>query len=171
MNCEEIRERFFEADTAAGNDVKTHLAGCTECARAWSAMQETMALLDEWKAPEASPFFDARLRARVAEVKAEEAAGAPGFLAWLRRPALGMPVWRPLGAGVLAVAVIFGVSMMNVPNTSGPGTPPPPKVASAPGTPVSDLQSLDNNQDAISHLELLDDLTAEENGARQADRL
>jgi hypothetical protein len=170
MNCEEIRERFFDApNNAPVDDVKAHLAGCSECARAWSGMQETMALLDEWQGPEPSPFFDTRLRARVAEVKAEEAARAPGFLAWLRRPALGMPVWRPLSAGVLAVAVIFGVSLMSVPDTSGPVTPP--KVVSAPGTPVSDLQSLENNQDAVSHLELLDDLTADENGAGQADRL
>jgi anti-sigma factor RsiW len=161
MNCEEIRERFF--DTPANPPdaaVQAHLAGCPECANAWSALHRTMSLLDEWKTPEPSPFFDSRLRAHLADIKAEEAGRQAGFFAWLRKPAFGMPMWRPLGAGALAVVMVFGAGLLNVRDDGQTVTTT--KVTSAPGTAVSDLQALENNEEAISHLELLDDLTAEE---------
>jgi anti-sigma factor RsiW len=155
MKCETIREQIFEATPSA--EVKAHLASCPECARVWKAMQSTMNLLDEWKQPEASPFFDAKLRARLQQVKAEEAAAAQGWFAFLRKPAFGMPVWRPLAAGVMVVvfAVGFGVMNSNVPQ---PNNAP---VISAQGVHVADdVQILVENENALSNLDLLDDLAA-----------
>src|SRR5262249_55137735 len=101
MNCNEIRELM--PDLAAGmgdgnREVNTHLEGCTDCAGKLKEFRATMTLLDEWQAPEPSPYFDTRLQARL---RGEQAHKAGGWWAWLRRPAL---------AGTMAVLLVGGVS-------------------------------------------------------------
>ncbi len=64
MKCNEIREVM--PDLAAGltavtPEVKAHLESCTECAGKLEAFRQTMSLLDEWQAPEPSPYFDVRV--------------------------------------------------------------------------------------------------------------
>ena len=59
-------------DLAAGLDAVTpevsqHIQGCAGCAEKLTEFRQTMALLDEWQAPEPSPYFDVRLRARLRE--------------------------------------------------------------------------------------------------------
>src|SRR5438067_12260069 len=88
MKCNEIRELM--PDLAAGlstttSEMKAHLESCTECAGKLEAFRQTMSLLDEWQAPEPSPYFDVRLRARLRE----ESANQPvDWLRWLRKPGL-----------------------------------------------------------------------------------
>jgi hypothetical protein len=160
MKCEQIRDRFFDAPN---DDVKAHLAACPECERAWTEMQGTMMLLDEWTAPEPSAFFDTKFRAHLAEVKAEEAQRQQSWFAWLRKPGLGLQGWRPLAVGALGIVMVVGVSVMD--DSNPVGTTQTVNVSSAPGTAVSDLQALEKNEEAISNLELLDDLTLDEAGA------
>ena len=73
MKCNEAREVM--PDLAAGlmtvtPEVKAHLDSCTECAGKLEAFRQTMSLLDEWQAPEPSPYFDVRLGARLREESA-----------------------------------------------------------------------------------------------------
>jgi hypothetical protein len=158
MNCEEIRERMPEV--AAGFDEATaeehnHLSSCTACSRQLKAMQETMALLDEWQAPEPSPYFDVRLQARLREEMAKPQAG---WMQWFRRPVL---------AAALTVLMGVGVGMFF---TRGTGIYAPTAVNSIsdnlsvpqPGSAVSDLQALDKNHDLYSDFELLDDLQVQQ---------
>ena len=56
-----------------------------------------MNLLDEWKAPEPSPFWDVRMQARLRE---EQARASNGWLQWLRRPALSLAAALCLVAGI-----------------------------------------------------------------------
>ena len=75
-------------DLAAGlvtatPEVKAHLDSCTECAGKLEAFRQTMSLLDEWQAPEPSPYFDVRLRARLREEKRQPV----GRLAAMAAPA------------------------------------------------------------------------------------
>ena len=56
-----------------------------------------MSLLDEWQAPEPSPYFSARLRARLRDERAHQSLG---WLAWMRRPAV-----MTAAAALLAVGV------------------------------------------------------------------
>jgi anti-sigma factor RsiW len=70
MNCHEIRELL--PDLAAGMDAETmqpevnrHIASCDDCAAHLRDLVKTMALLDEWQAPEPSPYFDTRINARL----------------------------------------------------------------------------------------------------------
>jgi len=152
MKCEEIRDRM--PDLASGlmgmtPEVGGHLAGCGACAGKLEEFRQTMALLDEWQAPEPSPYFDVRLQARLREEMAKPQAG---WLAWFRRPVL---------AAALTVLMAIGVGLFLTKNggiyNSGDDT-----VAvvepQGPGTAVSDLQALERNHDLYSDFDLLDDL-------------
>ena len=83
-NCNDTRELM--PDLAAGltavtPEVKAHLESCAECAGKLEAFRQTMSLLDEWQAPEPSPYFDVRLNARLRE----EMESAPLVRCWRPR--------------------------------------------------------------------------------------
>lgn len=155
MKCNEIRELLPDLAAgviAAGVEINDHLRTCVNCAGTLEEFRKTMALLDEWQAPEPSPYFDARLKARLRE----EAAKQPsGWLAWFRRPAL---------AASVAVVLVAGVSVYWVEQYRRTITPAPVVVGSA----VSDLQVLDNHHDMLSDSDpdsaasLLDDLQVQQ---------
>jgi uncharacterized membrane protein YidH (DUF202 family) len=104
-------------------------------------------LLDQWPAPEASPYFNSRLQARLRE----EAAAARSWFAWLR---------RPIAAAVAAVLLALGISLVEMNhftdhNTLANNDSTVIRV-SAPGTAVGDLQYLDKNADLFSEFDALD---------------
>jgi hypothetical protein len=149
MKCEEIRERI--PDVAAGfseltTEESSHLAGCTSCTEQLKGMRATMSLLDEWQAPEPSPYFDVRLQARLREEMAKPQAG---WLHWFRRPVL---------AAALTVIMGVGIGLFLTRDNRHPA-PPVAEVGSA----VSDLQTLDKNQELYADFELLDDLDLQQN--------
>ena len=152
MRCEDIREVM--PDLASGlmkmtPEIDGHLAGCGACAGKMEEFRQTMALLDEWQAPEPSSYFDVRLQARLRE---EMAKPQTGWLAWFRRPAL---------AAALTVLMAIGVGLFF---SKGGGIYKPAddviaiNDAAEPGTAVSDLQALEKNHDLYSDFDLLDDL-------------
>ena len=155
MKCNEIRELL--PDLAAGlvaaePEVNLHLRSCTGCAGVLDDLRKTMALLDEWQAPEPSQYFDVRLQARLRE---EAAKKEQSWFAWLRRPVVAVAA---------AVVLVAGVTLGTWVEQSRV-----PKVANLqPGTAVSDLQVLDNNHDMLSDSDpdsaasLLDDLQVQQ---------
>lgn len=145
MKCDEIKDLMLDVAAGAGEvspAVNEHMLGCPACASKLADMRKTMALLDEWQAPEPSPYFDTRLAARMREERAKPVRAA--WLSWFRAPVL---------AGALAMMLMMagGVRWF-----SGP-TPPPPMPAPL-GTAVGDLQALDKNEDLYANFDLLDDL-------------
>lgn len=156
MKCEEIRERMPEV--AAGfseptSDESGHLAGCTACSEQLKAMRATMSLLDEWQVAEPSSYFDVRLQARLREEMAKPQAG---WMHWFRRPVLAAALTVILGVGIGIFFVTGGGNSHNNNNIEA-GIPP------APGSAVSDLQTLDNNDEMYANFELLDDLDLQQN--------
>lgn len=152
MTCNEIRERM--PDVAAGltpatADESKHLAGCEACAGKLEEFRKTMALLDEWRAPEPSPYFDVRLQARLRE---EIARPQAGWLQWFRHPVLAAAFTLALGIGV--GLFFFRVGGLN--NSGGDETTTAADIQ--PGTAVGDLEALDQNNDLYADFELLDDL-------------
>lgn len=98
MKCLE-REKLFQLvhemlEPYEAEQVRRHLAACAECARAAEEYCRLDAALDDWSAAEPSPWFDARVRARVASA-AE------------KRPWFGLWRVRALAAVVAAVVVIL----------------------------------------------------------------
>jgi len=155
MKCSEIRDRM--PDLAAGIDTATvemseHLRACAVCSGKLEEFRGTMALLDEWKVPEPTPYFDVRLRARLRE----EAAKPAGWLAWLRKPAMGVSL-----AVLMIMSAILFRSDANL-YWHSDDNPGPMAVVAEPGTAVGDLQALDKNGDLYSDFDILDDLQAQQ---------
>ncbi|HYW36875.1 MAG TPA: hypothetical protein VE957_02085 [Terriglobales bacterium] len=160
MNCNEIRELLPGLASAAGMDAATpevnqHIASCDACAAHLRDLQKTMALLDEWQAPEPSPYFDTRLQARLREEMARPAAG---WLNWLRRPAWAMSLAAVIFAGVL---VVGNKSYISQPETIAT-KPPSPSLPVQPGTAVGDLQALERNDELYADFDVLDELQVQD---------
>jgi hypothetical protein len=156
MKCNEIREMLPDLAagfTAAGAEVNDHLRSCAGCTDTLAEFRKTMALLDEWQAPEPSPYFDTRLQARLREEAAKQ--HSTGWLAWMRRPALALS---------MAVILVGGIGTFWFEQYRQKISPTPVTVGSA----VSDLQVLDNNHDMLSDSDpdsaasLLDDLQVQQ---------
>ncbi len=90
-----------------------HLAGCAECAARIRDFGLVSGLLEQWEAPAPSPWFNARLRQRIA------AQPAPGWFDWL-------PVFSPgFPLGVAALLLLAALLI----STGGQRAPlPPPQV-------------------------------------------
>jgi anti-sigma factor RsiW len=157
-NCNETRELM--PDLAAGltaitPEVKAHLDSCAECAGKLEAFRQTMSLLDEWQAPEPSPYFDVRLKARLREESAKQPVG---WLRWLRKPVLAVS---------FALLMVASVTLVRM-NNSHTGGATTPEVAvgiqapAEPGTAVGDLQALEKNQNLYSDFDVLDDLAVQQ---------
>jgi hypothetical protein len=111
--------------------------------------RQTMALLDEWKVPEPSPYFDVRLQARLREEMAKPQAG---WLTWFRRPVLAAALTVLMGVGVGLFYTKGGGMYGSADNVVAVVD------QTEPGTAVSDLQALEKNQDLYSNFDLLDDI-------------
>jgi len=158
MKCNETRELM--PDLAAGlaavtPELKAHLDSCTECAGKLEAFRQTMSLLDEWQAPEPSPYFDVRVRARLREESAKQTAS---WMHWLRKPVL---------AASFALVMVVGVSLVRMnsgergTSTATPLVAAGPQSQAEPGTAVGDLQALERNQNLYSEFDVLDDLAVQ----------
>ena len=142
MNCNDVRENLIEllTDGPADPQVKAHVSQCSACTEELGSMRKTMALLDEWEAPEPSPYFLTRLRAHVKEEREK----APiSMFGWLRRPMLAAALATVLAAG----GVVYRLTV---------ATPP---VDPGPDTAVADIESLDKNHDLIIDTDLVNELT------------
>lgn len=115
------------------------------------AMQQMMMLLDEWKAPEPSPWFDARMMARFRE---EQQRSPEGLFARFRDRWLfnRQATMKPLMAGAMALLVMAGGGsywQLSHLHASRPAT-----ISAA----VQDLQVLDSNDQTLQQMDqLLDD--------------
>jgi predicted anti-sigma-YlaC factor YlaD len=151
FNCDDIRELMPDLAAGlgdAGSGVKAHLQSCTACSSELESFRRTMALLDEWKVPEPSPYFDVRMQAKLREEIAATKRPA-GWLHWLRKPVFAVS---------LTVALVAGVTLVETGHAPQAGP-----VAVEPGTAVGDLQALDKNHDLYSDFDVLDDLQVQSN--------
>ena len=143
MNCEEFRENVMDVLAAehVAPEATAHLSQCSACSAELDGLRKTMALLDEWAAPTASPYFVGRVQAHIREEQ-ERAAAKVGFLFWLRKPAL---------AGSLAALLVVGGALYRFVIQQPPSPPP--------GTPVADVEQLDKNSDLYLNTDLIDELS------------
>ena len=98
--------------------VDNHLAACDVCRTRLDEMRSLMGVLDEWKAAETSPSFDATLRARLEEEKSRRT---------------GWFVFRPAYAVALAAVVLLALALTFWP-AGVPETDAPEVVQTAPAT-------------------------------------
>jgi anti-sigma factor RsiW len=153
MTCEKLRPELMEAVVCGPEgmsaEAREHLRSCAACANELASFAATMALLEEWPAPESSPYFNSRLMARVRE---EAVAPQRSWFAWLR---------RPVAAVAAAVVIAIGVGLLefdhfNQDRNTFATNDNAVRMMSAPGTAVGDLQYLDKNADLLSEFDALD---------------
>jgi len=146
-NCNQVREYLLdlaEEQNSAPVAVRQHVNSCSACAGELQSLKATMNLLDEWKSPEPSPYFDSRLQARLREERERAAAQPSGVLAWL-----GVR-WQQATAFAMAAVMAVGIGWYQL--NKNQATPP-----LAHTTAVADLQELDQNADLLANFEVLDD--------------
>ncbi len=149
MNCKQVQEHLLDLAEGQGPAAaQKHAGSCAACAAELASLRQTMSLMDEWRAPEPSPYFNSRLRARLREQAAERVS----WWEMLRKPALA-----------LALTIIAALSvLLNSGKSVKPGAQAfknDVKVTQPqPGTAVGDLQYLDKNHDLLATFDLLDDL-------------
>ena len=152
MNCNEVRENLIEllapesplAGHQADPAVTAHVRACGACAQELESLRKTMALLDEWEAPEPSPYFLTRLRAHVREER-EKAPARSSVFSWLRRPAMAVSLAAVLVAGGLVYR--FGPQIIGGPQEA------------VPGTAVFDVEALDRNHEVLTKTDLIDEMS------------
>jgi len=132
--------------------VQAHVAECGRCQAELAKLKAAMQLLDTWEAPEPSPYFLARLDAKMRE---ERKAAPAGWLArqWARLRA-GLAYGpglhaRPLAAMALTVALLVGGgAYLGVTDWMQPAQPSQAAV-------VNELQTLDSNAQVLDQMESL----------------
>ena len=149
MNCPQVQEKLLDNPVAIPAEARDHLVHCGACAGKWAALQSTMSLLDEWQAPEPSPYFNTRLQATLRD----EVRRAPGALAWLRAGWLPRPVFSVAFVVMLAIGV--GINRSSPEPVSTPSTATPAVAATTPA--IYDLQALENNHQLLADFDALDD--------------
>jgi hypothetical protein len=150
MNCHDCQSALPDLllDPAATSAiaVRAHVDSCATCSKELESLEATFALLDEWQAPEPSPYFDQKLAVRLREEQANPPAG------WFERLRSRLLFntgrqFRPALAGALAlILLVGGGTVANLSFHSG-GVQ-----ASA---AVTDLQILDKNDQALQTMDQL----------------
>jgi len=143
-------------------DVRNHLEDCAACSEELATLEATMNLMDDWKAPEPSPYFNSKLAVRLRE---EQRAEPAGRLERVRARLLygsNMHL-RPIAVGALALLIIIGggtfAGLLSSHSTA------PIKMSAT----VEDLKSLDDNAQVFQQLNSLDQNDQDDNGSSSND--
>jgi hypothetical protein len=148
MNCNQMHEDVFlnyaklsAADRATAD---AHLAACAGCRTRMEGFRAVSSALDEWETPELSPWFNARLRRRIAEEEALQWSWRRAF-DWLRRPAT---------ATAFAAVLVLGTTAVWMARPAIPPAPvaPPPVHHADELLPVVEDFEMLANFDAITEL-------------------
>jgi anti-sigma factor RsiW len=163
MDCKGIKKLL--PDLAAGMETPTpevekHIASCDACSAQLHDFQKTMALLDEWQAPEPSLYFDTRLQARLRE---EMARPPVRWYSSLTQGRLMRLAWAmSLAAVLITIAITIG-NPSYVSQTETIATKPPSLgLPVQPGTAVGDLQALEKNDELYADFDVLDELQVQD---------
>jgi predicted ribosomally synthesized peptide with SipW-like signal peptide len=162
MNCKDCQSVLLDLllDPGAPTNAaaRSHVESCTECNQEFKSLEATFTLLDTWKAPEPSPYFDQKLAVRLRE---EQARAPEGWFERLKSRLLFNTgrQFRPALAGALALALVVGGGTFA--NLSSVAHSRPEASAT-----VQDLQILDKNDQALQAMDQLlqDDGPADDAG-------
>src|SRR5260370_9544606 len=79
MNCKDCQsvllDLLLDPDAPSNAAARSHVESCAKCNQEFKSLEATFVLLDTWKAPEPSPYFDQKLAVRLREEQAMPPAG------------------------------------------------------------------------------------------------
>jgi anti-sigma factor RsiW len=158
MNCKTCKTHLPDLlvddnYAAAHPEVAGHLASCEACAKELAELRATYALLDAWPAPEPSPYFDSRLRARVREAAAAQPEGLFERMYAFLRFSTGFHLRSAMAGALMLVVLAGGGTFAGFYEYSMHTTPQP-------SATVNDLKILDNNAQALQQMDQLLDPSA-----------
>jgi hypothetical protein len=151
MNCKTCKAALpnllLEPAASENEAARAHMAACAPCAQQLASLQATLALLDTWRAPAVSPYFDQKLAVRLREL---QSAPAAGWFEQLRTRLLFNTgrQFRPMLAAAMALVLIAGGGSVGIATFQHPG----PVQASA---VVNDLQLLQRDEHALQQMDQL----------------
>jgi len=162
MNCRicqsELPGILHKSTSASSVAARAHLDSCPTCQKEFDSFQSTFALLDTWKAPEPSPYFDQKLAVLLREEQAKAPAG------WFERLHTRLLLntsrqFRPALVGAMALVLVLGGGTF-----AGISVLPHEGKVKA-SAAVNDLQILDKNDQALQQMDQLlqDDSSADDN--------
>jgi len=128
-------------------ELRQHVESCAECGRDLAELRATMGMLDDWAVPEANPFFDAKLMARLRTE--QESRPASLWEKWKARFVYGSRLrMQPLMAGALGIVVLIGGGTYADIYWQG--------YHNQESAAVRDLRSLDDNAQVFQQLDSVD---------------
>lgn len=153
MNCKTCQTHLpdlllDDSYAAAHPDVAAHMKSCVLCAKELAELRATFALMDEWTAPEPSPYFDSRLRARVREAAAAQPEGLFERMYTFLRFSTGFHLRSAMAGALMLVILVGGGTFAGFYEHSLHSTPQP-------SATVNDLRILDNNAQALQQMDQL----------------
>jgi hypothetical protein len=161
MKCEKLQgylpDMMFDP-TRVPAEAMQHVQECSGCANELKELRATMQLLDEWKAPEPSPYFDTRMAVRLREARETE---APGWLERLRLHFLfgsNMHLRPAVAAAFALLVIVSGGSYVGIVSLNHAAAPHHQAAVSA---TVNDLELLDSNAQTLQQLASFDDTNAD----------
>ncbi|MBS1801483.1 MAG: hypothetical protein JSS95_16850 [Acidobacteria bacterium] len=155
-----LPELLLDPGAPSSTAVRAHVDSCAECRDELRSLEATFSLLDEWKAPEPSAYFDQKLAVLLREEQARPPAG------WFERMRSRLLFntgrqFRPAFAGALALALLIGggtIADFSARSGGGHGV----------SATVTDLQVFDKNDQALQTMDqLLQDDSSPDDGASQ----
>ncbi|SNS40081.1 hypothetical protein SAMN05421770_101816 [Granulicella rosea] len=153
--CKTIQDAMpdllLDPSAKANATLLAHIDTCSPCKVEYTELRNTFAMLDEWTAPEPSPYFDQRLAVLLRE---EQAAPKRNWFERLQDRILFNTgrQFRPAVAGVLALALaVSGGGLAGYRNYVGQIGNTQAEASDA----VNELQILDRNDKAFQQMDLL----------------
>jgi len=164
MDCKsfesELMDLVLTPDSTPSVAAVAHMKSCSPCTEEYLSFQQTFSLLDTWKVPEPTPYFDQKLAVLLREEQAAPRMGWFESLMTRIRFNTGRN-FRPAMVGALSLALIVGGGSVLV-VAPFPGDHP----AQASAT-INDLQILDRNEQAFKQL---DELQQDDDSGSQPDQ-
>ena len=157
MNCNSLEAlliEYLDGRLAAANRaaVEEHLGSCAACAGRVEGFRVVSRSLEGWEAPEISPWFQTRLRQRIAQ-EAERRSWL-GSLRLLLRPAYAL--------GIAAILLAGSLVLWNARPASSRLTPAP-QPSALEQQRVDEIMPVVDDYEILAHFEILGELKQEKN--------
>lgn len=165
MNCKkfqnELPDLLLDAGAARNPAAVAHMQVCPPCKQEFGEYQAMFGLLDTWKAPEASAYFNQKMAVLIRE---EQAAPAMGWLERMKTRLLfntGRQFRPALATAMCVLLLVGGGTVAEFSPLLRPG-----QVQTS--ATIDDLQILDRNEQAFHQMDLLQDDDSGNNNSDQA---